>query len=483
MKKLFFSLVILFAGFVNTYAQTGGPEIKFDSIEHNYGDIKENGGKASHVFWFTNTGTDTLKLTRVQPGCGCTASDYTKDGILPGKKGFVSAQYDPLGRPGPFKKSIAVSSNAKTTPNLTLFISGNVIPKPKDFTDTFRVHLGSLLVDRNNPVFHNMNFNEVRNDTIKFYNEGTTEIQVSVKEAPAHIKVVLTDQKIKPSGRGYMFLTYDATKLTSQGNRNDRIILQTSDEKQPEKMFYVTANILEAPAPPTLEQKYPFQMGNIRMTKNSVVFPQIKNTESKTDTVIIYNSGTYAIQIDFQKMPEYLKAVSSTNVLMPEKTAEVKITYDATKVNGYGFLSDGRVTLQTTDSVQPVKVIYVSANVKEDFSKLTQKQRENAPRIEFDNVVYDFGNKPTGQPVKYSFTLSNKGKSDLIIRKVSASCGCTATNPEKTLLKPGETSKIDITFNTEGRVGDQQKSITVISNDPEKPEVILMVKGKLEKAE
>lgn len=483
MKKYLLILFITFTGFTMLLAQTGGAEIKFDNTDHSYGDIKENGGKAKHVFTFINTGTDTLILTKVQPGCGCTASDYTKNGVAPGQKGFVSAEYDPMGRPGPFKKSISVTSNAKTTPHVTLFIGGNVIPKPRDFTDTFRVHLGDLLVDRNNPVFHNLKFDEVRIDSVKLYNNGAQEMQLTLKESPAHIKAVLTHSKLKPAERGFLVLTYDAAKAGSSGNRNDRVFVNTNDPKQPEKMFFVTAVIQEAPPKPTPEQLYPYQMGNIRMSKNSVVFPQILNTEVKTDTLVLYNAGKYPIQIDFQKFTPQLKATVSQNVLLPEQTATVRITYDASKANGFGFISDGRINLQTTDSVQPVKVIYVSANIKEDFSKLTQKQRDNAPKIEFENKIFDFGKGITGKEVPYSFIFTNKGKSELVIRKVTASCGCTATNPEKTNLKPGETSKIDIKFNTDGRVGEQHKSITVITNDPDNPEVILLVKGTLEKAE
>lgn len=481
MKSRILATVIFSLAALISQAQTKGPEIKFDAMEHNYGDIMENGGKVNHVFYFTNTGDDTLQITRVQPSCGCTASDWTKDPILPGKQGVVTAVYDPMGRPSPFKKSILVVSNAKSSPNTTLFISGNVIPKPKDFTDTFRIHLGDLLADRNNPVFNNMRFDEVRIDTLRFFNNSDKEMQLSLKDVPSHIQATLSHSKLKVKERGYLVLRYDAGKIETPGNRSDKLFIQTNDVKQESKMIFITSNILERPPKPTVEQLYPYQMGNFRMTKNSVVFPEIRNTESKKDTVKFINTATIPIQLDFQKFPEHLKAVSSANVIMPGKEESIIITYDASRVNGFGFLSDARIYLQTTDTLQALKVIYVSANVKEDFSKLTAKQRENAPVIEFENKIFDFGTGETGKEIKYSFVFSNKGKSDLVIRKVHASCGCTATNPEKSLLKPGETSKIDIVFNTESRVGDQFKSITVISNDPEHPEIMLQVKGKLEK--
>jgi hypothetical protein len=479
MKRGILALVFIGLAITNAIGQKQGPEIKFEKTEHDYGDIMEKGGKANYTFWFTNTGDDTLRLTRVQPGCGCTASDWTKTPILPGEKGMVSSAYDPLGRPGPFRKSIMVVSTAKSSPTISLFIKGNVIPKAKDFTDTFRVHLGDLLFERNNPVFHNLRHDEVRIDTVRFYNNSNIDMTLAIKEAPAHIKVRLSVNKLKPQQRGYMVLNYDAGRIQVSGNRNDKIFLQTNDPKQESKMIFVTAQILERPAQPAVEQLYPFQMGNFRMTKNNVVFPTILNSETKTDSLIIYNSGTKAIQVDFQKPPAHVKASMSSSVVLPGTTATLIVTYDASKAEGFGFLSNDRLFLQTTDTVQPLKVIYLSANVKEDFSKMTAKQRANAPVIEFDNKNFDFGTRPTGPAIPHSFVFRNNGKSDLIIRKVHASCGCTATHPEKTTLKPGESSKIDIVFDTKGRSGDQYKNITVITNDPEHPEVLLQVKGKL----
>jgi hypothetical protein len=83
----------------------------------------------------------------------------------------------------------------------------------------------------------------------------------------------------------------------------------------------------------------------------------------------------------------------------------------------------------------------------------------------------------TGAVVEYGFEFTNQGKSDLIIRNVKASCGCTATNPEKTLLKPGETSKIGIKFNTSGRKGLQRKTVTIVANDPKKTTTYLSIQG------
>ncbi len=86
------------------------------------------------------------------------------------------------------------------------------------------------------------------------------------------------------------------------------------------------------------------------------------------------------------------------------------------------------------------------------------------PVIEFDHSFHDFGRVLAGEKISYSFKFRNKGKSDLLITKVSASCGCTVPEWPKTPIAPGEEGYITVTFNTAGRKGIQHKSVTVLAN-------------------
>ena len=78
---------------------------------------------------------------------------------------------------------------------------------------------------------------------------------------------------------------------------------------------------------------------------------------------------------------------------------------------------------------------------------------------------FDFGDIQEGQVVSHSFEIFNSGDEDLIINKVKASCGCTAAQPEKDILKSGESTKIKVKFNSSRRSGKQKKYVYVFSND------------------
>ncbi len=93
---------------------------------YNFGDIKK-GESVVHVYEVTNTGKNPLIISQVVPGCGCTAPDYTKEPILPGKKGKITLKFDSSNFDGIIHKQAEVYANVEKSP-ITLSFTGNVKP-------------------------------------------------------------------------------------------------------------------------------------------------------------------------------------------------------------------------------------------------------------------------------------------------------------------------------------------------------------------
>lgn len=350
--------------------------IKFDTTTYDYGKIKEEDGNAIHTFFFSNEGTDTLILTNVKPGCGCTTAEWSKGPVLPGQKGYIKAEYNPKNRTGVFTKAITVTSNA-TVPTQVLIIKGEVLARKKDYKDTFTV--------------------------------------VS---------------------------------------------------------------------------------GNMRMKSNHIAFMEIKNNEIKTDTLDIMNDWTKPMTLQVKLQLFFASCVVKPEKLNPKEKGMIILTYDAAKKNDWGLIYD-YISIVTNDSLEPNKTITISANIIEDFSKDTVAQNKKLPKIIFTNDTYDFDTIKEGDTVKYGFEFKNKGKNNLIIRKVKASCGCTAAqivgdNSKKNkktdvagsgnqeyVYKKGKGGKINVIFISAGRKGDQHKTITVITNDPQNSVITLNIKGQV----
>jgi hypothetical protein len=91
-------------------------------------------------------------------------------------------------------------------------------------------------------------------------------------------------------------------------------------------------------------------------------------------------------------------------------------------------------------------------------------QSNTAAEFKFLDSKHDFGDMIEGEQKEHSFEFTNTGQTPLIISKIIATCGCTAPTWPKDPIKPGEKGKIKIVFNSTGKIGRQNKVVTILSN-------------------
>jgi len=361
MKRIFgiiaFSILVISCQTINAQPLA---EIQFENMDHNFGKIKEEGGPAAFNFKFTNTGKIPLTIQSVQASCGCTTPEWSKEPILPGKTGFLKVSYNPEQRPGVFTKSITVNANVPKSVRV-LTISGEVIPKVLSLLDLFPIDFGNIRLTSNESAFMKIKENEIKTDTLHFYNPGSSPVSVNFKIIPPYVTIKTIPAVIQPKSKGYFLITFDATKKPSYGYVTNRIYISFNGEEK-------------------------------------------------------YNNA-----------------------------------------------------------------IKVSAIIEEDFSKLSASDLANAPKIEYSSRTFDFGEIPEGKAVDYTFKITNKGKKELIIRNVTTSCDCTAGKPDSNTIQPGESTGMKVTFHSDGKVGMQNKIITIISNDPDHATTILRVTGTVKR--
>ena len=99
--------------------------IVVDREVHDFGTIGEDAGNVSATFVVTNNTNAPIVLTNVRASCGCTTPSWTKEPIEPGKTGTVTATYSPKGRPGPFEKTVTITTTGDPE-RLVVRIKGTV---------------------------------------------------------------------------------------------------------------------------------------------------------------------------------------------------------------------------------------------------------------------------------------------------------------------------------------------------------------------
>jgi hypothetical protein len=107
-----------------------------------------------------------------------------------------------------------------------------------------------------------------------------------------------------------------------------------------------------------------------------------------------------------------------------------------------------------------------------------EADKDILPYFEFEEEVKNFGQITQGEVVSTSFRFKNVGQSDLIISSAQGSCGCTVPKWPKEPIKPGEESVVEVTFDSKGKHGMQNKTITLVANTIPNTKVIAL-KGEV----
>lgn len=101
------------------------------------------------------------------------------------------------------------------------------------------------------------------------------------------------------------------------------------------------------------------------------------------------------------------------------------------------------------------------------------------PRLEVSTQLWDFGEAWEGEVLECQVTVKNVGDAPLHILKVDRSCGCTVPTKPKSPLAPGESDHLGIRYESKGRSGNVNHTVTLITNDPRRERTTIRIQGHL----
>lgn len=126
--------------------------------------------------------------------------------------------------------------------------------------------------------------------------------------------------------------------------------------------------------------------------------------------------------------------------------------------------------------------VFLVANVyAQQASDKETEEKTDGPKIAFAEASHDFGDIEQGTKVNYIFEFENTGTEPLILSNVMTSCGCTATSWPREPIAPNEGGEIAVSFNSAGKMGKQNKIITVVSNAVNSQERVKIITNILPK--
>jgi hypothetical protein len=341
-----------------------------------------------------------------------------------------------------------------------LYLSGQTQTTVVKFNNT--VHDFGEVREENGPVTYEFSFQNVGQEPFVI-----SKVETSCNcTTPSYSK-----EPVKPGKMGFIKASFDPKNTTGEFNKTITVTGNTN-----QGLLNLTLKGVTVPRPRTILDDFPAEMGSLRFPVNHFLIGDIGTDQLDTGYIKVYNQSNKKVRLLSIKAPDHIWTKVLPITLDPKKTIEIPFMYSAYRKNDLGYVFD-RIQLVTDDDVLPEKELVIVANIQKVYNKFSPEQMKNAPKIVFDTLEHDFGTIRDGDVVNYEFKFKNAGKDILVIYDVKSSCGCTATTLGKEKLASGESSVIKVQFNSKGKNGLNEKTVTVSSNDPNNSEVFLTIKS------
>ena len=259
-----------------------------------------------------------------------------------------------------------------------------------------------------------------------FINNGAGDLTISDVTAERGVEIISWPKAAIQSGATGKIVTVFHPK----GNPNainKKITVLSNSTKNPKTTLTISGNVV--PIPGSIADKYRRNIGSTAlMVKNtSVNFGNVSNKVIQNKSLEIYNNSNESMTITFKDVPKHMSVVANPVVLLPKQQGNIVIDYKA----GANKSNDGKQKWGAQNNRFSVVVnndiknsnrnsISVRVSIVEDFDNLTEEELAKAPKIEFENKVFNFGTINQGEVVKHDYVYTNLGDADLEIRYVKA---------------------------------------------------------------
>lgn len=329
------------------------------------------------------------------------------------------------------------------------------------FTET-RHNFGKIK-EEDGPVSH----------TFEFTNTGSEPVVIQgVRASCGCTTPSWTKKPVLAGKKGFVKAIFNPANRPGTFSKSIRV---NSNAENSPTVLYISGNVEKKPE--TIADQYRYEMDGLRLKRSNLHFGSIPNTKTMTKTIEVINDSDKDIKVGFNERrhhPAHITISCKPETLKPKEKGIISVTYNAAQKNDWGYVYD-RIYVNVNGAFNSRNRLTVSASITEDF---TEEQLANPPAMTFTNgEKFDFGTIEQGEKVEHTFKFKNTGKSDLIIRKTKASCGCTAIAPKDKVIKPGESSSIKAVFNSRGKRGRQHKTVTITTNIPNETKKVLRVVG------
>ena len=261
---------------------------------------------------------------------------------------------------------------------------------------------------------------------------------------------------------GYITVSYDPMYRPGLFDREVVVTFQ-SDGKEMIDTLRVLGEVIARPK--TLNEQFPYRLDKVQCSCKMIYLKYVDMGTTPSQHLYCHNSSEKPVTMKVTQ--NHIVEVSEERTIAPGETENFLVTYHST--NGLYGVNMFRLKV-ILDGDTLMQGINVRAEVKEDFSKLTPKERRKAPIIhalKTPNMTVK-----RGEQIAYPLTIFNNGLSTLLLRRIVTNGDFITLLTTKNKIKAGRSLNLMLNIDTSKlEPGNYKRKITIISNDPTQPEL------------
>lgn len=308
----------------------------------------------------------------------------------------------------------------------------------------------------------------------RFVNTGSEDVSVRAVQASCGCtSSSYTKQAVAPGDTARVVATFNPAGRPGRFTKTLKVDVTGMAQRQT-----LTLNGVVIGSDATLQSRYPVERGPLRLRSRQVPFGSVQKGRAKSAFVEVYNADTQPITPRWEGLPKYMRVASSEASIAPGEQVVYSLVLTPDASAPYGILADSAYI--ATGDVEPLAIEF-SAIVEEDFSRLTPGQRRDAPvvALESDRLTFDTMTRDGGK-VSRTFSIENRGKSDLMLRRIYTTDAGVEIERYPDKVKKGKKAEITVTVDPSQLPSDLLSArIQVITNDPEQSLLIIRAIGEV----
>lgn len=327
-----------------------------------------------------------------------------------------------------------------------------------------KVDLGTLL-EEEGPQIAEFNFTHTQ-DSLFFIEKVWTDCGCTTAD--------FTRDTLKVGESGTVRVSFDPT--SGAGFFSRMIVVKGNLAGSQDTLFIEGISI---PYPENPEKAYRVRKADLGFRLSKVNMGEVFTNEPKLKEIEFYNFSKFTLKKSElnSQTPEYITISQVQDSIRPQERGLLLISYDGKAKNDLGFFEDRTVLFWGEKQKLELEIM---ADVFEYFAPFSKENLNTVPQLFMENKEVNLGGISPNAIQTRTVSLENKGQEVLEIRKIQGNCECLKLEISKTIINPGETLELKITFDPKGRQGIDQRNIYIFSNDPVNSVQLVVLKSRVE---